>query len=152
LISLVKLSDNILGNNNSIIFNSKYYKTILVVGLVVVGIAFFLNLWLIPIVGIYGAACATFISFLLYNIFKLIFVRITFGIHPFNRKSLYISIIITLLSLSFYFWDFTSGHALVNIILKSSVITGLYLIVSLKGKLSKDLSKFYHNLFNKKAF
>jgi len=151
LISLVKLSDNILGNNNSIIFNSKYYKTILVVGLVVVGIAFLLNIWLIPEFGIYGAAYATFTSFLLYNIFKLIFVKITFGIHPFNKKSLYISIIIGLLSLSFYFWDFTTGYALVNIILKSIAITSLYLIVSLKGKLSKDLSKFYQQIFKKKT-
>lgn len=150
LISLVKLSDNVLGNNNSIIFNSKYYKTVLFAGIVLVGVGFFLNVWLIPVYGIYGAAYATFISFCLYNVFKLIFVRITFGIHPFNYKSLYIFLVITALSLSFYFWDFTTGYIVFNIFLKSIIISILYLVISLKGQLSEDLSDFYFKTFKKK--
>lgn len=150
LISLVKLSDNVLGNNNSIIFNSKYYKTVLFAGIVLVGVGFFLNIWLIPVYGIYGAAYATFISFCLYNVFKLIFVRITFGIHPFNYKSLYIFLVITALSLSFYFWDFTTGYIVFNIFLKSIIISILYLVISLKGQLSEDLSDFYFKTFKKK--
>ncbi|MBZ9628454.1 oligosaccharide flippase family protein [Psychroflexus sp. CAK1W] len=151
LISLVKLSDNVLGNNNSIIFNSKYYKTVLVAGVVLVGVAFLLNVWLIPLHGIYGAAYATFVSFLVYNIFKLLFVRTTFGIHPFNRRSLYIFLVISVLTASFYFWDFTTDYALLNIIFKSILISILYLFISLKGRLSEDLTNFYLKVLQKKT-
>jgi O-antigen/teichoic acid export membrane protein len=150
LISLVKLSDNILGNNNSIIFNSKYYKTVLLAGVVLVGVAFLLNVWLIPIYGIYGAAYATFICFLTYNIFKLLFVRITFGIHPFNRKSFHIFLMILVLTGSFYVLDFSTDFALLNIILKSILISGVYLIISVKANLSKDLSDLYQKVTQKK--
>lgn len=151
LISLVKLSDNILGNNNSIIFNSKYYKTVLLAGVVLVGVAFALNLWLIPVYGIYGAAYATFISFLLYNIFKLLFVRVTFGIHPFNRKSFLIFLMISVLTVSFYFWDFSTDFALMNIAMKSIIISGIYFIVSLKADLSTDLKDLYFKFVQKKT-
>ena len=150
LISLVKLSDNILGNNNSIIFNSKYYKTVLAAGLVLVGVAFVLNMWLIPIYGIYGAAYATFFSFLVYNLFKLIFVRITFGIHPFNRKSLNIFLLIVLLTFGFYYWNFSTGSPFVNIILKSIIISIIYAIVSYKANLSKDVKELYKKISLKK--
>lgn len=151
LISLVKLTDNILGNNNSIIFNSKYYKTVLVAGVVLVGVAFILNMWLIPIYGIYGAAYATFVSFLVYNIFKLLFVRITFGIHPFNKKSLFIFLVISILTISFYFWDFSTDFALLNIIIKSVIISVIYIIISLKADLSKDLTDLYLKVIQKKT-
>lgn len=151
LISLVKLSDNILGNNNSIIFNSKYYKTVLIAGVVLMVFAFLMNIWLIPIYGIYGAAYATFISFLAYNIFKLLFVRFTFGIHPFNLRSFYIFLAISALTVSFYFWDFNTGYSLLNIILKSLLISILYFIISLKAGLSKDLSDFYFKVIKKKT-
>lgn len=149
LISLVKLTDNILGNNNSIIFNSRYYKTVLVAGVIMVVFAFFMNLWLIPIYGIYGAAYATFISFLVYNIFKLLFVRLTFGIHPFNKRSLYVFFLITVLTSSFYFWDFNTDFALLNIILKSMILSLVYIFISLKGKLSKDIFNFYELMIKK---
>lgn len=139
LISLVKLTDNLLGNNNSIIFNSKYYKTVLVAGVVLVGVAFLLNIWLIPAYGIYGAAYATFTSFLLYNLFKLIFVKITFHMHPFNKTSLAIAFLVCGVSLIFYFWDFSTAYAILNIILKSILIVVLYIVVSYKAKLSDDL-------------
>jgi len=150
LISLVKLSDNILGNNNSIIFNSKYYKTVLAAGLVLVGVAFVLNLWLIPIYGIYGAAYATFFSFLVYNIFKLVFVRMTFGIHPFNRYSAYIFLMILILSSGFYYWNFTTEFAFLNIILKSIIISLIYAVVSYKANLSKDMTELYRKISLKK--
>ncbi len=149
LISIVKLSDNVLGNNNSIIFNSKYYKTVLLAGVLLVGVAFVLNVWLIPIYGIYGAAYATFASFLAYNLFKLIFVRITFGIHPFTLKSLLIALMILAVSLSFYLWDFTFNFALLNILMKSILVTVIYVIISLKADLSNDVTFFYTKIVKK---
>lgn len=150
LISLVKLSDNFLGNNNSIVFNSKYYKTVLFAGIMVVGLAFLLNIWWIPEFGIYGAAYATFCAFLAYNIFKLVFVYFKFKIHPINFKSLLILFSITGMTLGFYFWDF-SWHPIFNILLKSTVLSILYVLLALSLNLSADVSDLYRKFFQKKT-
>ena len=44
LISCVKLYDNLLGNNNSILFNSDYYRLVLAIGVFLAGLAFVLNI------------------------------------------------------------------------------------------------------------
>ncbi|WP_127845164.1 oligosaccharide flippase family protein [Psychroflexus aestuariivivens] len=150
LISLVKLSDNFLGNNNSIIFNSKYYKTILLAGILIVVLAFLLNIWLIPEFGIYGAAYASFSAFLAFNIFKLLFVYLKFKIHPINFKSLMILLSISGMTLVFYFWDFT-WHPIFNIITKSLIISLMYIFLTLSMNLSQDISDIYRKLFQKKT-
>jgi hypothetical protein len=55
MIGLSKYFELILGNNNAIIFNTKYYKTVLFLGVLVV-IAVVLNAIFIPIYGIIGSA------------------------------------------------------------------------------------------------
>jgi len=61
IISVVKLVDNILGINNSIIFNSNYYRIILFFGVAIVFLAVILNLVFIPKYYINGAAIDRFI-------------------------------------------------------------------------------------------
>ena len=73
-IGLSKYFDVVLGNNNSIIFNSKYYKMVLILGVLLVFVVVGLNLIFIPKYGINGAALATLISITLYSLAKLLFV------------------------------------------------------------------------------
>ncbi|GGE11340.1 lipopolysaccharide biosynthesis protein [Psychroflexus salis] len=139
LISLVKLFDSSLGNNVSILFNSNYYHFVLYSGVALAVLAFVLNLWLIPIYGIYGAAYATFIAFFLYNLIKLIFVYLKFNIQPFTKKSIWIISLICVFLLLFYFWDF-SYLPLVNIILKSIIIVIAYVSLTFVFRLSEDIT------------
>ena len=67
-IGISKYFDLILGNNNAIIFNSKYYKAVLFLGLLLAFLAISLNMIFIPIYGINGAAIATLISITLYSL------------------------------------------------------------------------------------
>src|SRR5690606_10852647 len=106
LISLAKLSENIVGNNNSIIFNSNYYRMILFFGVILAIITILLNMFFIPMWGITGAAIATLIAFVVYNSLKVYFVWIRFKIHPFSKSTLFTTLTIISLSLSFYFWEF----------------------------------------------
>ena len=73
-IGLSKYFDVVLGNNNSIIFNSKYYKMVLLLGVLLVFVVVGLNLIFIPKYGINGAALATLIAIGLYSLAKLLFV------------------------------------------------------------------------------
>lgn len=139
LISLVKLYDSILGNNVSILFNSNYYHFVLYSGVVLAVIALLLNIWLIPIYGIYGAAYATFTAFFLYNSTKLLFVFLKFKMHPFTAKSVLLFLIISTYIVAFYFWDF-QFHPIINIVLKSILIAISYVFLVFVLKLSKDIT------------
>ncbi len=139
LISLVKLYDNMLGNNNSILFNSDYYRLILVFGVVLAALAFFFNLILIPEYGIFGAALATFLAFFIFNTSKVLIVFKKFGMQPFTIKTLYILIFSALLTVGFYFWEFPF-HPIVNIILKSAIVSLIYLGVAFKFNFSEDIN------------
>lgn len=140
LLSLVKLFDNMLGNVNSILFNSDYYRIVLVFGVVLSIVAFVFNLILIPKYGILGAAVASFLAFAVYNISKLLIVLNKFKMQPFSLSTLYILMFVALLTASFYFWEFPF-HPIINIALKSILVTIIYIAVALRFNFSEDVNQ-----------
>lgn len=140
LISLVKLYDNMLGNNNSILFNSDYYRLVLVVGVVLAGMAFIFNLLFIPLYGILGAAFATFLAFFIYNTSKIVIVINKFKMHPFSKNTWIILLFTGILTAGFYYWEFPF-HPVVNILLKSLLVVIIYLGVAVKYEFSKDVNE-----------
>ena len=140
LISCVKLYDNLLGNNNSILFNSDYYRLVLGIGVFLAALAFVLNILLIPEFGLLGAALATFLAFACYNTIKLVIVQKKFKIHPFTRETFYGILLILVFTFGFYFWDF-QWHPVVNIVLKSGIIALLYVLIIYLLKLSPDINR-----------
>lgn len=141
LLGIEKLYQNLLANNNSILFNSDYYRFVLILGVLIVVIAVLLNIWMIPAYGIYGAAYATFISYFLYNTVKLVFVYLKFKMHPFSSKSFSVLSLITVAIVGFYYWEFPF-HPILNIALKSVVLSLFYLIIVFKFNFSEDVSNF----------
>lgn len=139
LIAGVKLYDNLLGNNNSILFNSDYYRLVLAIGVMLAVIAFILNAVLIPEFGLIGAALATFLAFAVYNTIKLIIVYVKFRIHPFTKKSWEGLTCILIFFFIFYFWNFPF-HPVVNILFKTLMIAVLYFLAIYFLKLSKDIN------------
>ncbi len=67
MISIAKLYDNALGSNNAILFNSDYYRIVLVLGVFLVILMVLLNMAFIPVLGINGAGIATFLAIFMYN-------------------------------------------------------------------------------------
>ena len=140
MISVVKLYDSLLGSNNAILFNSDYYRMVLVLGVVLVIVMVAFNILFIPILGINGAGLATFLAVFLYNSIKLYFVHTKFKISPFSPKTLQIGLFIAGFAVLFYFWDFPF-HPILNIALKSILIAVLYGFIVFKFKFSDDISK-----------
>lgn len=139
-IGISKYFDLILGNNNAIIFNSKYYKAVLFLGLLLAFLAITLNNYLIPIYFINGAAIATLISITLYSIAKLLFVVFKMKLYPFTNKTI-ISFAISISAFFiFYYWDF-SFHPLVNITLKSILVSTSYVYVNYKLNISSEFNQ-----------
>ncbi|MEH6705375.1 MAG: polysaccharide biosynthesis C-terminal domain-containing protein [Galbibacter orientalis] len=139
LISLAKLFDNLIGNNNAIIFNSDYYRMVLFFGVLLAVLTVILNVIFIPIFGINGAAFATFLAFTLYNSIKLYFVKAKLHLQPFTKNTLKTFLLIVTLLGAFYYWDF-NFNPIVNIVLKSTLIGVVFVFFLYKLKLSEDIN------------
>ena len=150
IISLSKFFDLMLGNNNSIIFNSNYYRTVLGLGLGLVLVTVSLNMYFIPNFGIEGAAFATLISIGLYSLAKFMFVVFKMNLFPFTNKTLVSLAIIAFTFALFYFWSFPF-HPILNILLKSGLIALFYWFLNYQLKTSKDINEFIYSFFSKQA-
>lgn len=139
IVSLAKLYDNSLGNNNAILFNSDYYKMVLFFGVLLAVLAIVLNFIFIPIYGIEGSALATFLAIMVYNTIKIVFVRQKLNMQPFSISTFKTVILLTFITLAMYFWEFPF-HPIINIALKSIVILMVYFWLVLKLNISEDIS------------
>jgi len=144
LLSLIKLYDNLLGNSNSILFNSDYYRIVLVSGILIVVIAILLNIWLIPVYGIYGAAIATFLSFALYNTTKLAIVYWKFKMQPITLNTFKIIGFIFVVGGIFYVIPI-NFNPVVDIIIRSLLLGLIYLAGTYYFKFSADINLLLKN-------
>ena len=141
LISLAKLVDNLMGNNNAILYNSDYYRLVLVLGVILVIVAISLNLIFIPKLGINGAAIATFLASVVYAFSKIFVVFKKFKMHPFSKETLVLTGILSVMGVSFFFWNF-SIHPIVAIGLKSILLSLIYLVIVYKLKVSGEINNW----------
>jgi O-antigen/teichoic acid export membrane protein len=148
MIGLSKYFDLILGNNNAIIFNTKYYKTVLFLGVALVVLTVGLNMIFIPLFGIIGSAFATLLSITLYSLAKLLFVVKKLHLYPFTKQTLH-SLAITLgVFLLFYFWQFPINQ-IIAIGLKSILVTIVYVYINYKMVVSPEINETLDTLFVK---
>lgn len=149
LIGAVKVFDSFLGINSSILYNSRYYVSLLMMGVGLALAMILLNMWLIPEYGMLGAAVATFTAVGVYNMVKLIFVYRKFRIHPWS-PSIFKVLLLGLLS-GFLFaplsFDF---HPLGSIAIKSILFILFYAGLAYRLRLSEDLNQLVDRWMQKK--
>ena len=139
MISIAKLFLTSLGNSTDIISNSKFYKFLLPYGIAMAIAVVFLNNKLISEYGMNGAALATLLVVISFNICKLFYVRYRFKMQPYSSKSIQLLFILIIFFIGFYFWDFTF-HPIINIGLKTLLIAVLYLYLVIKLKISTEIN------------
>ena len=107
-----------------------------------------LNLWLIPAYGLKGAAIASFSAYFIYNTLKIYYVKSKFKISPFTEETLKVSALLLFVGVLFYYFQF-SFHPIFNILLKSALISAMYIGILYRFKISEDvygvLSRFLKN-------
>ena len=148
MIGLSKYFDLILGNNNAIIFNTKYYRAVLFLGVVLVILTVVLNMIFIPLFGILGSAFATLLSITLYSLAKLMFVVKRLHLYPFTKQTIHSLLLTCALFLLFYFWQFPF-NPIIAIILKSVLVTIAYVYLNYKFKLSLQINEVLDSLLKK---
>jgi len=141
LIGLAKVMDSLLGNINSILYNSKYYRTVLVFGVCLAALTILLNYILIPKMGLEGAALASFVSIFIFNLVKLVFVKMKFGILPFTSATFKVFSTLVLLAVLFDLLQF-QFHPIINIALKSLLIVVMYVGILYRFNISEDVTGF----------
>jgi O-antigen/teichoic acid export membrane protein len=138
LISIAELYKLALGTNGAILVNSKYYKMFFYFSVAMATSVIILNKWLIGLFGIDGAALATLIVVLLFSTIKILYIKEKMQMQPFTRKTIRVLILIVVMFFSFYFWNF-SFHPIVNILLKTIIVSIVYGFTIIKMNVSGDI-------------
>lgn len=158
MISLLKMYNGFLGNNGAIINNSKFYKVTLPFSLVMAFSVYLLNkLFYYELdMGTDGLALATLIVIFCANTGKIFFVKKKFSMTPFTNKSFLMIFIIAVMYLAFNFWDFPISdvyvlnfpiHPIINIILKSILITIIYFFLIIKLDVSNEMTQLFKRFY-----
>jgi len=150
LIGISKLADIIPGINGGIIVTSKYYKYNFIFNTFLLAVTYISNLLLIPEYGINGAAIATIISFMMFNLIKGIFVWRKMDLQPFNLNTLKA---ILVLGASFsinYFFPIETGNPIINIVIKTIIASIVFMPSVYFFNISTDINGFANKLVGKK--
>lgn len=148
IIGISKLIDMMAGVNGAIILNSKYYRFDLISMIILIIFSIGLNYWLIPILGMTGAAIATATSLFLYNLIKGIYVWVKFKMQPFSSRILVLigfSSIVLFGSLQTPYFD----NTYLDILIRSVVITLIYSFGVLSLNISNEVNAIWKDLRSK---
>ncbi|MBP6811286.1 MAG: polysaccharide biosynthesis protein [Saprospiraceae bacterium] len=127
------------GLNNYMVYYSQYYRYTLVSLGVLATANILLSIWLIPILGITGAALATLLSITGYNAISLWLVWLKFRLFPFTRDT------VKAIGLAFvaYFFAYLipiSGYDLLDLLLRSGFFAIIFAVLVLRFRVSEDLN------------
>ena len=144
IVSLGKLFTMSMGCTNNIISNSKYYTYVFWFSISSAILAIILNYNFIKAHGIIGAAFATLIVIVIFNLLKIILVQYLFKIHPYSKKTLGV-----LLSVIIIYLLVINLPSLLNpwlsILLRSLLILGLFCIPLFVFRWSSELDDIFKN-------
>lgn len=147
-IGLSRIVEMGTGLNNYMVYYSRYYLWSLVsLGvLAVANVAF--NFWLIPRMGMVGAAIAALLSVACYNAVSVGLVWLKFRLFPFSQKT----VVAILLAIGVFFMVRLvplSGFPLLDILLRSGLYFSIFGLLVLRFRISPDLNDGLKVLKNK---
>jgi O-antigen/teichoic acid export membrane protein len=147
-IGLGCLMDMATGANSSLMGTSKYYKVQSYLLLMLVVVLISLNLLLIPKFGLTGAAVSSALSLGLLNLLRYLFLYYKYDLQPYNFR--FVKVI--LISGIAYFIAYSipgKFHFVVDLLLRSTAFSLLFLLPVYFFKISVDLNKYADNVLRK---
>lgn len=140
-IGLSKVFQMATGVSGGILVYSNLYRMnfVLNLALIVVAIAsnyVFMHKNLLDL-GITGAAMATALTFLLYNLVKVLILQRHFTINPFSREFAW-SLALVVLGFPLYFWNLFPELPVVAILVKSGLLVAVLGLIAVRMKLLPD--------------
>ncbi len=149
-IALGKLSDMAFGTNGEIIVMSKFYRFNVVAVSILAIVTIVLNTLLIPIYGIDGAAIASFLAMLSFNILKCLFVWWKFKMQPFTLSTIKFVLIVGITIVVNQLIP-NLGNLYIDIIIRSAIITitliGITYFLKVSNEINELIDKGVKTLF-----
>lgn len=152
ILSLVKIINTSLNVGATVLSYSKYYYYSLLFTVILTTVAIVMNIKLIPLFGMEGAALASLISYIAYYLFVLIFVAWKIKVNVLSLKELYtLTVIMSLFSIDWLLQNTVSRHivALFDIeligqmldsVLRTLLLSIIGIVTIYKLKISKQLN------------
>lgn len=151
MISLSKLILMSFGCGPAILATSKFYKITLPFSIGMALSVYFLNDYLIDLMGINGAALSTLIVVAIFTFLKIIYLKSKLNLSPYSFNSVKTLFIIG--SLFLIFENISFPFKGISLIIINSLIIGLvYTLVVYYSNLSGTLNKFLRNVLSKLRF
>ncbi len=150
LIGFANLIKMAAGSNDSVITYSKYYKMTTAFLIIFLFLIVLFNYLLIPLLGMTGAALATMLAILSYNLIKSIFIRMKFGFFPYSFQFIIVMVLggIIYLIVS-YLPDI--DNFIIEILVDSIVTTLLYYLFMRKLPIFTDINQMILKGYEKAA-
>ena len=151
MISLSKLILMSFGCGPAILATSKFYKITLPFSIGMALSVYFLNDYLIDLMGINGAALSTLVVVAVFTFLKIIYLKSKLNLSPYSFNSVKTLLIIG--SLFLIFENISFPFKGISLIIINSLIIGLvYTLVVYYSNLSGTLNKFLRNVLSKLRF
>jgi len=146
IISFAKLIQMSFGCGPAILATSTFYKITLPFSISMAISVYFLNDYLIDLYGINGAAISTLIVLIFFTILKVLYINYKLKIQPYNYNTIKIIAVILSIFYGFSFFQFDL-HPLIDISIKSILISVVYALLVYFLKLSKTINKTIESRF-----
>jgi O-antigen/teichoic acid export membrane protein len=151
IIGIAKLFEMLMGASSAILHNSNYYAWNFATSALAIFSAIGLNYWLIPTMGINGAALATLSTiFLLYASMTLI-VKIKMNLHPFTFNQIKTGLGL-IIGIAFGFYPIFGELSLIDPVIKSLIIITVYFLLVTKANVSPEIDQALRSLMRRLKF
>lgn len=124
-LGMAKIVDLGTGVNAQIIGTSAFWRFEFLSGMILLSLAIPLNYLMVKNIGMIGAAYSNLISFTIYNVIRIFFLKRKFNMHPFSRKTFY-SISLAFSCFALCYFTLRGLHGFTGILIKSVAFITLY--------------------------
>jgi O-antigen/teichoic acid export membrane protein len=159
IIAVGRLVDMSFGLNSEILNYSQHYKYMILFTIVMMLMTVTLNITLIPIWGMNGAAWAVSISLVVFNILKSVYLYHRYRMMSFSKAYIPLILITVVLIALFHFIPFIQFlnhhmfmNAFLNVMFRGGLAAILFLIPLYALKVSPDFNEFLQLVISGKIF
>jgi O-antigen/teichoic acid export membrane protein len=142
-VSLGRLVDLSTGLNGAITMTSKLFRYDLIFTLLFIAVTIFMNYLFIHVyrMGMNGAAIATMITIVSFNVIRVIFVKYNFRMQPFSIQNLWVLIFAGVALGASYLMP-NLGNRFLDMAVRSVLVTLIFLGPILYYKIAPDINEF----------
>lgn len=157
ILSLSRLVYSTLGVTTTVLSYSKYYYYSLIFTILLAGMSVGLNSWLVPKWDINGGALSNMVSYLVYYLLLVPFIKWKTGVQPFSGKMLPVAIVVLVLFALNWLWSVALtgwfvglfGNPIFGLTLDAALKSSLFLTIGLTALYKLKVSQSVNDVLNR---